>query len=94
MPRSDSKTTTNHNEIQRWVEARDGHPATVKGTGGRDAAGVLRIDFPGYAGDDRLEELSWDDFFKKFDESRLAFLYQDETEAGDTSRFSKFVSTN
>jgi hypothetical protein len=28
---------------------------------------------------------------KIFDENKLAFLYQDKTKDGDTSRFSKFV---
>ncbi len=87
----ESKTTTDHDEIRRWVEERDGRPATVKGTGGDDDAGLLRIDFPGGSGD-RLEEISWEDFFEKFDEKKLAFLYQDETSAGKESRFFKFVS--
>jgi len=30
---SDSKITTDHDEIRRWVEKRGGHPAKVKGTG-------------------------------------------------------------
>jgi len=31
----ETKITTDHDEIRRWVEARGGKPATVKGTGGR-----------------------------------------------------------
>jgi hypothetical protein len=30
---SASKTTTDHDEIRRWVEQHDGAPATVRGTG-------------------------------------------------------------
>jgi hypothetical protein len=30
----------------------------VKGTGDKDEPGVLRIDFPGGAGDNRFEEIS------------------------------------
>lgn len=86
-----SKTTTNHNVIRKWVEARGGHPATVKDTGARSGAGVLRIDYPGYRGKE-LKEISWDTFFEKFDEKNLAFLYQDKTATGKTSRFSKLVS--
>jgi hypothetical protein len=88
----ESKTTTDHNTIRKWVEARGGHPATVRGTGDRDEAGVLRIDFPGYSGKDRLEEISWDEWFEKFDEKQLAFLYQDRTSSGEESRFFKLVS--
>jgi anaerobic selenocysteine-containing dehydrogenase len=40
---------------------------------------VLRFDFPGYRGKDKLEPISWDEFFKKFDEKKLVFLYQDRT---------------
>ena len=60
-------------------------------TGKRNDPGILRIDFPGYSGEGSLDEISWDDFFEKFDEKKLAFLYQDKTAAGKTSRFFKFV---
>jgi hypothetical protein len=89
---SESITTSDHDEIRRWVEARGGRRAHVRDTGGAGDAGVLRIDFPGRGDDDALEELSWDEFFDKFDEAGLAFLYQERTADGDESRFSKFVS--
>ncbi|MEW6613787.1 MAG: hypothetical protein ACOY5C_01165 [Pseudomonadota bacterium] len=89
---SESKITTNHDEIRRWVEQRGGHPARVKGTGKGSDEGLLRIDFPGYSGGDSLEEISWEDFFDKFEEKGLAFLYQDKTAGGEESRFSKLVS--
>src|SRR5687767_224085 len=83
-----SHTTTEHQTIQRWVEERGGRPASVKGTAGDDEAGVLRIDFPGYSGEQSLEPISWEMFFEKFDEKQLAFVYQDETSSGKESRFS------
>jgi hypothetical protein len=89
---SATQMTTNRNLIRRWVEARGGYPATVSGTGGRSQAGVLRIDYPGYSGRGTLERISWDDFFRKFNEADLVFLYQQETKGGGPSRFSKFVS--
>lgn len=88
---STSKTTTDHREIQRWAEARDGRPVTVKGTGGDDEPGVLRIDFPGGAGGDRFEEIGWEEWFAKFDENGLAFLYQDHKASGEESTFFKLV---
>lgn len=88
----ETKSTTDHEVIKKWVEERGGHPATVKGTSGGDEAGVLRIDFPGYSGEESLEEISWEKFFEKFDEKNLAFLYQDQTRSGEQSRFFKFVS--
>jgi hypothetical protein len=87
----ESKTTTNHDEIRQWVEARGGQPAQVKGTERGDSA-LLRIDYPGYSGEDTLEQIGWDEFFEIFDDNKLAFLYQDRTEDGGESRFSKFVN--
>jgi anaerobic selenocysteine-containing dehydrogenase len=89
---SSSKTTTDHDEIRKWAEARGGKPVTVRGTGGKDDTGVLRIDFPGGAGEDRFEEISWDEWFEKFDEKNLAFLYQDKKASGEESTFFKLIS--
>ncbi|HYC00076.1 MAG TPA: hypothetical protein VEC57_13160 [Candidatus Limnocylindrales bacterium] len=88
---SQAQSTTDHETIRQWAEERGGKPATVRGTGKGDDAGILRIDFPGYSGEDTLEEIDWDTFFEKFDESDLEFLYQDETDDGGKSRFFKFV---
>jgi len=90
---SQSNTTTDHDEIRRWVEQHDGTPSMVKGTGdGGDDVGVLRIDFPGGTGQDRLEHIEWDDWFEKFDESGLAFLYQERKSDGSDSTFFKLVN--
>jgi hypothetical protein len=91
MP-GESKSTTDHEEIKKWVENRGGRPAAVKRTGGKEDPGILRIDFPGYGKDEALEELSWEEFFEKFDEKELALLYQEKTKDGQLSRFNKFVS--
>jgi anaerobic selenocysteine-containing dehydrogenase len=80
-----TKTTTAHQEIRRWVEERGGNPARVEGTQ------LLRIDYPGFSGEQRLEQISWDEFFEVFDKNNLAFIYQEETKDGGESRFSKFV---
>ena len=89
---SESLITTDHKTIREWAEARGGKPARVKGTGGKNDVGILRIDFPGYSGEDSLEEISWDDFFKKFEESELALVYQERTAGGERSNFNKLVS--
>jgi hypothetical protein len=89
---SESHTTTDHDEIRRWVEDHDGQPASVAGTEKGGSAGVLRIDFPGGAGEDQLEHISWEDWFEKFDEENLAFLYQERKASGEDSTFFKLVS--
>lgn len=89
---STSKTTTDLKEIRNWAEERDGKPAKVKGVSGEKGNGIIRINFPGYSGEDSLEEISWDDWYKIFQDQKLAFLYQDETSGGKESRFFKLVN--
>lgn len=89
---SESKVTTDHDEIRQWVEARGGHPARVKDTESKNSPGLLRIDYPGFSGEGTLEEISWEEFFEGFDKNGLAFLYQEKTKDGKQSRFSKLVN--
>jgi hypothetical protein len=86
----ESKKTTDHAEIRRWVEERQGWPATVKGTRGASQAGLLRIGFT-QGPEGSLEPIDWNVFFEKFEEQKLAFLYQEQTQSGEISRFFKFV---
>ncbi|WP_434025662.1 hypothetical protein [[Pseudomonas] boreopolis] len=89
MSKHSSKQTTNHDEIRRWAEKRGGRPASVRGTADRgEHAGLLRIMF---RDDEDLEEIEWDEFFEKFDEEGLVFLYQEKTADGGESRFFKLV---
>lgn len=92
MSEAGAKKTTDREQIKQWVEERGGHPSTVKSTKEGEEPGLLRIDFPGYSGEDSLERISWEDFFEKFEESKLAFLYQEELKSGEESRFCKLVS--
>ncbi|HEX8768981.1 MAG TPA: hypothetical protein VF714_11455 [Jatrophihabitans sp.] len=86
-----SYTTTDHDVIRAWAEARGGRPATVSGTeDSGQGGGVLRIEFD--ASEDRLDDSNWDEFFKVFDDRRLAFVYQEQTSDGETSRFNKLIS--
>jgi hypothetical protein len=79
-----ARAMSDHDEIRRWVEERGGRPAVTRGTD------LLRIDFPGFSGEDTLQEISWGDWFQKFEERELAFLYQEEKD-GQESRFNKLV---
>jgi hypothetical protein len=58
-------------------------------------AGLLRIAFdePVFEvkqDDEMLEEISWDQFFEKFDEKKLVFAYQDRSVEEPESRFFRF----
>lgn len=89
-----SKTTQDHEEIRRWAEERGGKPSHVTSTESSSDTGILRIDFPGYSGGDSLSEISWDEFFEKFDAQGLALVYQEETAEGQKSNFNKLVSAD
>jgi hypothetical protein len=90
--KAESTTTTDHDEIRRWAEERHAEPACVRGTGGQGDIGMLRLDFPGYSGEQSLQHINWDDWFDKFDERNLAFLHQDTTAEGEKSNFNKLIS--
>lgn len=81
-----------HDEIRRWAEARKAKPARVKGTGGKNDPGMIRLDLPGFTGSESLQPISWDEWFKAFDENGLALLVQDKTADGQQSNFNKLVS--
>jgi hypothetical protein len=85
---SSATTTTDHDFIRHWIEERAGRPAKVKGVPEKDGEGILRVDF--LEPDEKLEQISWEEFFKTFEDRHLAFLHQDK-KGEKTSRFFKFV---
>lgn len=89
---TESRVTTDHEVIRKWVESRGGRPASVKRIHVKEEPGVIRVDFPGFTGAGSLEPITWKEFFEQFDGRRLAFLYQEKTASGDVSRFNKLIS--
>ena len=81
-----------HDEIRRWAEERNAQPASVRGTGGSDDPGMIRLDFPGFSGADSLEHIDWEVWFRAFDENKLALIVQDTTARGQRSNFNKLVA--
>jgi hypothetical protein len=90
--RQHSQTTTDHEKIRKWAESRGAKSACVRGTGNKKEAGILRLDFPGYTGEKNSSHITWEDWFEKFDERKLALIYQEETAASEKSNFNKLVS--
>lgn len=82
-----AQTTTDHQAIRKWAEKHGGKPAAVKRTHQGGDVGIVRIMFPRspQSEHDGLVEISWDEFFKEFDEGELALLYEED------SMFSKIV---
>jgi hypothetical protein len=81
-----------HEEIRRWAEDRGAVPTCVRGTGGRGDTGMIRLEFPSYGEEPKLQPINWDEWFEKFDEKDLALMVQEETAGGERSNFNKLVS--
>jgi hypothetical protein len=83
-----SKTTTSHDEIVAWADRQGGRPACVAGTGAGKDPGMLRLMFPesDLANDDKLREMSWDEWLRAFDANDLALVFD------ESSRFNKIVA--
>ena len=77
--------------IRAWAEERGGRPATAPGTEHDGRPGVLRITFA-QEGNSRLEEISWDEWFRPFEERQLVFIYQETTSDGNQSNFFRLDS--
>lgn len=88
-----SRTTQDHEEIRRWAKARGAQPAEVASTHSDGEAGILRFCFPNAPNrkDKSLREISWDEFFEKFDENNLELVFQEKTADGQVSNFNKLV---
>jgi hypothetical protein len=86
------RVLTDHEEIRQWVESRKAHPACVKGTEREEGSCLLRIDFPGYSGEQSLKEIPWDQWFRVFDQRKLALIVEDKMADGTPSNFNKLVS--
>lgn len=84
--------TADHDEIRRWAEERGATPACVRNPGDRNDVGTIRLDFPGYSGEQSLEPIDWNTWFQKFDEQGLALLHQETLANRQKSNFNKLVS--
>lgn len=82
-----SLVTTNHDVIRRWARERGAMPATISGTERQGRAGVLTFDMPGYREGGRIRAITWDEWFRTFDERGLNLIYQEQLRDGRQSNF-------
>jgi hypothetical protein len=87
-----SLTTIDHDLIRSWAEERGGKPSEVTSTAGGGDASLIRIHSLGFGGEGALNEISWDDWFRKFDEANLAFVCEEATADGQRSNFNQLVA--
>ncbi|MEV0430006.1 hypothetical protein [Micromonospora sp. NPDC050495] len=89
-----SLVTRNHEVIQRWARARNAKPATIAGTERGNRPGVLTFNIPGYRESSRIQEISWDDWFRTFDLRQLNLIYQEQLRDGRQSNFFRTENPN
>ncbi|RLK13998.1 hypothetical protein DER29_5032 [Micromonospora sp. M71_S20] len=82
-----SLVTTNHDVIRNWARERGAKPATIAGTEREGRAGVLTFNMPGYRESSRVREITWDEWFRTFDERKLNLIYQEQLRDGRPSNF-------
>lgn len=87
------RVTTDTAEIKNWVESHEGTPAVI----GEGSEEMVRIDFPGKEDERELSkakrsrEVSWDDFFKVFEDKELAFIYYPNKDVNDPTFSYRFI---
>ena len=76
-----SETTTDHDRIRRWAESKGGKPAAVDRTHSDKDVGLIRIMFPDAPNShhENLVEITWDEFFKEFEDRQLALILDDKS---------------
>ena len=91
------KATTNHNEIKRWIVNHGGSPAIFDDPQAKADLPSIHVDFPGDRDAEYMQEavvitkVSWEEFFKKFEEKKLAFIYEPDDKIEDITLAFKFV---
>lgn len=82
-----AEVTTDHRKIKKWAEAHGGKPAAVNRTHQKSDVGIIHVMFPDapQSNNKNLVPISWDEFFKEFDQRKLALIYDPD------SMFSKIV---
>ncbi len=81
MQNQEGVHTIDHQEIREWAESRGGAPAILADTRHSEEGPQLRIDWG--EGEEPTEAVSWEEFFRLFDENDLAFAYQEDELEGE-----------
>lgn len=91
------KTIVNHAEIKAWAEKYRGSPEIIDHPNSQGDKVGIRLNFPGssdekfFSADTLPRGISWDEFFKIFEEQKLAFMYTDVEKVPDPSYAYRFI---
>ena len=79
-------STRERAEIERWASAHSAQPATGEATASgpavktmNDTGAGIRFNFPGFA---PFRVISWDEWFRNFEEHDLVFVYEEQRDGG------------
>jgi hypothetical protein len=74
-----------------WPRARQQQLITPRRERATAAGPSSAFDYRVAGADESLEEISWDEFFRKFESEILGLVYQEQTASGEEVRFLKLV---
>lgn len=83
------ETTTDHETIRRWIEERGSTAARVIEPAGDDPGSLAVV--PEGTDDESVEEITWEEFFRIFEEENLAFVYQTTRDDPNERWFCRFI---
>ena len=88
--------TTDHKVIRKWVALKKGTPAIIDHRVANGDKEGIRINFPGHFDEALLsrkqlkDDVTWNEFFKIFEEEQLVFIYDDAAISQDPSDWYRF----
>lgn len=85
-----TRATSDHETIRQWVAERGGAPAMVRRVG-QPAEGALLINFPNDGSDGPVIDISWADFFQRFEDRNLAFVYRESLPDAEDAHYYQLV---
>ena len=92
-----TKVTIDHASIKAWAENFNGKPEILPNSETETGAFGIRIDFPGklddmyLSTDHKPKHITWEEFFKIFDEQDLALEFEDTMRIDDPSSVYRFI---
>jgi hypothetical protein len=85
------KVTTDRKVIEKWIKSRNGWPAIKRQITSNGVEVILSIVFPDSEAVDIIRMLSWDEFFEKFNQQKLVFVYEENGYKINSSHSYAFV---
>ncbi len=84
--------STDHDTIRNWVEEHGGQPALTRRIPEVRGEGDLSLEFLVDGQEPELISISWSDFFRRFEDQDLAFVYEEGGPGGELTWY--FVDRN